>query len=56
MAFQKIHNHGVEDLPEEFICESTDVKPTENVPTGSTAWELNTKKGFIFDGSAWREV
>lgn len=56
MAFKKIANFGVEDLPEEFICESTDVKPTEDIVAGSTAWELDTKKGYIFDGENWREV
>lgn len=56
MAVKKIANFGAEELPEEYICESTDVKPTEDVVVGSTLWELDSKKGYIFDGTNWREV
>ena len=28
---------------------STDTKPTELLGTGSTLWEIDTKKGWIFD-------
>lgn len=56
MAFEKIDNHGVVDLPEEYLCESTDIKPTENIVRGSTCWELDTQLAFIFDGTNWREV
>jgi hypothetical protein len=56
MAFKKIENYGGSEIPEEYICESTDVKDTENIVAGSTCWELDTKVGFIFDGTTWREV
>lgn len=56
MAVQKIINFGTSDLPDEYIGESTDVKPIEEVVVGSTFWELDSKKGYIFDGFNWREV
>lgn len=37
-------------IPEEtWHCNSTDVKPTENVPDGQTIIEKDTGKTFIFD-------
>jgi hypothetical protein len=65
MAFEKITNYGITELPQEYTCESTDTKPVE-VPNSlgvmipvvkhSTCWEYDTKLGFIFDGAAWRGV
>ena len=57
MAIQRVHNYGVSDLPMEYTCEDADVAtlPTD-VPVHSTAWALDTKVGYIFDGSSWREV
>ena len=56
MAWTKIQNHGVEELPEEFICASTDVKDITDIPDGSTLWEYDTKKGYVFADGDWREV
>lgn len=33
----------------EFKGLSTDTKPTDNVPNGSTFYEMNTGKIFMFD-------
>jgi len=37
---------------------STDVKPTANVPNGSTFLEMDTSSVFAFDkdGNDWREL
>jgi len=37
---------------------STDSKPTENIPNGSTFIEINTGKVYMFNGasSTWVEV
>ena len=37
---------------------STDTKPTENIPNGSTFIEINTGKVYIFNeaGAAWVEM
>lgn len=37
---------------------STDTKPVQNVPNGSTYVEVDTGKKYIFDGTAgeWNEV
>ena len=56
MAFKKIKNSGVVELPQEYLCESTDEKVTEDIVIGSTLWELDSKIGYIFDGTSWREV
>lgn len=56
MSFTKIANHGTSELPEEYVCASTDQKPTENIVAGSTAWEYDTKKGYVFADGGWREV
>lgn len=40
----------------DFIGLSTDTKSEVNVPVGSTFYETDTTKGFIWDGSAWVEV
>lgn len=55
MAFVEILRCAV-NLPKEFLCESTDAKPTEDIAIGSTAFELDTKKNFIFDGTNWRST
>lgn len=36
-----------------FIGESFDVKPTTDIPAGSTLLELDTKNNCIYNGSAW---
>lgn len=37
---------------------STDNKPTQNIPNGSTFVEMNTGKGYLFDAenAQWHEV
>lgn len=37
---------------------SSDTKPTENVPNGSTFLEMNTGNVYIFDkeNSSWRQL
>lgn len=37
---------------------STDNKPVDGVPNGSTFIEINTGKGFLFDGDSkvWHEL
>lgn len=37
---------------------STDVKPTKNIPNGSTYIEIDTGKGYLFNKSAgtWAEI
>lgn len=37
----------------DFICASTDTKPTENIPIGSAIYETDTKTWYMFDGSEW---
>lgn len=37
----------------DFIGLSTDVKPTQGVPTGSTFYETDTKAYYLWDGSSW---
>ena len=39
-------------------CASTDEKPISNVPNGSTCFEVDTGKLFIYDKDAgqWNEV
>ena len=65
MAFEKISNYGVVLPPQEFTCESADTKPLVMtdplgaeipIPKHSTCWVYDTKEGFIFDGTSWREV
>lgn len=56
MSFTKINHFGVEELPEDFVCTSTDDKPTEGIITGSTLWEYDTKKAYIFADGDWREL
>jgi hypothetical protein len=58
MAVVRVNTHGVVDLPEEIILESTDTKPTTTVtgtalPAGSTAYERNTGDMYLFNGSTW---
>jgi len=38
-----------------FVLQSTDSKPT-GVGAGSKCFEGDTKKVYMYDGSAWREV
>lgn len=40
----------------EIACLSTDSKPTDGIAFGSLALELDTKKFYYFDGSAWAEL
>lgn len=39
-------------------CNSTDTKPTNKIPNGSTCIEIDTGKGFLFDGDEgkWNEI
>jgi len=41
----------------EYVGLSTDTKPTEDIPNGSTFVEMDTKKLFAYDaeGSQWLE-
>jgi hypothetical protein len=38
-----------------YLCSSTDVKPSENVPKGSGLYETDTGKTYWFTGSTWEE-
>ncbi len=44
-------------IPYEFYGKSTDTKPTEKVINGSTFYEMDTKKLYMFDeeGLTWLE-
>lgn len=42
-------NHGLRS----FRGGSGETKPTENISAGSTFWEWDTCKGFMFDGEEW---
>lgn len=50
-------DNGKELLLGEFVCLSTDTKPTEGIANGSTVIEMDTSKLFNFnqDGKAWAE-
>lgn len=39
-------------------CRSTDYKPMDGVPNGSTCIEIDTGKGFLFDAveDKWHEI
>ena len=39
-------------------CLSTDTKPTENIPNGSTCIEMDTSKKYMWDGAGkqWVEL
>jgi hypothetical protein len=56
MAFinQSYINSGVHIA--DFTCLSTDSKSTTGIVIGATAYETDTGKRFIFDGSAWQAV
>jgi len=49
MAFVSLDNY------KKYTCASTDTKLTTGVRVGSTCWETDTSKIYIFDGSAWDE-
>lgn len=51
MAFILIHNNRQK---QNYLCLSTDVKPTANIPISSICYETNTKNSFIFDGTSWQ--
>ncbi len=36
-----------------FIGTSTDTKPTTGVPIGSTFYETDTARNYIYDGTNW---
>ena len=38
-----------------WIGLSTDTKPSSNIKVGSTFYETNTGKGWIWDGDIWTE-
>lgn len=40
----------------EFSGESTDTKPTENIPVNSLFLELDKKETYYFDGTTWKKV
>lgn len=65
MSFDRVRKYGVVNPPQEFTCESTDIKSvtmrdasgnTIPIPKHSTCWEYNTKIMYIFDGISWRNV
>lgn len=41
----------------EYVCKSTDTKPTTGVPNGSSCFEMDTSKSYRFDADAseWLE-
>jgi hypothetical protein len=49
MAFKKL------GTTPRYIAESGDSKSTTNIELGSTLWEIDTNKMFMFDGSSWNE-
>jgi hypothetical protein len=55
MAVKRIGPSSIYNI-DEFIGLSTDTKPTKDVDPGSTFYELDTKKDFIFDGTKWWEA
>ena len=40
----------------DWKCLSTDEKPTEDVAENDLLLELDTGKGYYFDGEAWQPV
>lgn len=38
-----------------YVCESTDIKPTEDMKYGDKVREIDTGLDYIFNGSAWVE-
>ena len=40
----------------DWKCLSTDEKPTEDVNTNDLLLELDTGKGYYFDGANWNEI
>lgn len=51
MPFVLIHN---EPSNPNYICQSTDVKPTSGMQEGLVAYETDTGKYYVFDGSTWK--
>lgn len=39
-----------------YICESTDVKPTVGITTGTIVLETDTNLLYLFDGTEWHIV
>ena len=40
----------------ECVGKSTGSKPTNGIAVGSMAFEMDTSKFYMFDGSAWLEL
>lgn len=40
----------------DWKCLSSDTKPTEGVYTNDLLMELDTGKGYYFDGTDWNEI
>jgi len=49
MAFEMIEKYRI------YICQSTDIKKTDNIEEGSFLFETDTKKRYMFNGTAWVE-
>ena len=39
----------------EYLCDSDDDKPTENILSGSFMYEVDTGLSYIYNGDAWTE-
>ena len=57
MVSVNTHKNGVNPFWD-VRCKSSDTKPTNGVPNGSTCIEINTGKGFLFDAAngEWDEL
>ena len=40
----------------EFMCSSTDTKPTDRVPKGSGLYETDTGDIYLYDGTTWHQT
>lgn len=40
----------------EYICSSTDTKPTDRVPKGSGLYETDTGDIYLYDGTTWHQT
>ena len=51
-------NKDLDSWLNDVRCLSTDVKPTENIPNGSTCIEIDTGKKYLFDEAekVWNEI
>lgn len=56
--FTPMSNEFSGNVQATYCCLSSDTKPTEGMKNGSTIYEMDTKKGYVFDeeNKQWLEI